>query len=94
MKKFFIFIPLLTIVFLLTSCDPIKQLSCEHEYKIYSINYSTCTTKGNKVEVCIKCEHEKETTLPLLEHEFEDLEIQATCEHEGKVYQKCKNCKK
>ena len=94
MKKFFIFIPLLTIVFSLTSCDPIKQLSCEHEYKIYSINYSTCATKGNKVEVCIKCEHEKETTLPLLEHEFEELEIQATCEHEGKVYQKCKNCKK
>ena len=94
MKKIIVIFPLLIFLLLLTSCDPVKQITCKHEYETYSIHYSTCAVKGKKVEICKKCNHENETILPLLEHEFEQFEIPPTCEHEGKTYQKCKNCKK
>lgn len=93
MKKIIYIFSLFIILVNLSSCNLIKQATCKHEYKIHSIHYSTCSVKGKKVEICVKCEHELETILELEPHEFERKELKSTCKQEGKIYDVCKKCK-
>ena len=56
------------------------------------VSESTCSVKGKEKAVCGTCGKEQERELPLLEHSFVAMEIEPTCQAEGRSYEKCSVC--
>lgn len=90
---------LVVLMLFITSCksfDFINDLfgtnKCEHEYTETTIP-ATCTKNGKKVEICSKCNDQKEIVIPKLDHSYEITKtINATCTTCGYVISNCKEC--
>lgn len=91
MKKLFIFLTLF-LIFILTSCDILDQLTCEHTYTVTSVVDSTCSKPGHEIKTCSKCGKEKKSILKLLEHDYEINIIKPSCDIEGYTQSTCKVC--
>ena len=94
MKKKLSLILSLILLFSLTGCSILEQLSCEHAYEFYSKVDSTCSKAGYEVSKCNKCGKEKKTTIPVIEHSFESSVVNPTCSSGGYTLNVCKVCGK
>ena len=67
-----------------------------HSYQVDEAKGKTpsCTTAGERYTACRNegCGDHYTEKLPQLEHEYETVELEATCETEGYTHHKCKNC--
>ena len=91
MKKLFIFFTLF-LTCLLTSCDILDELTCEHSYTVTKVEASTCSKAGYEIKTCDKCGKEKKSTLKLLDHNYETNIIKPTCSSYGYTLNTCKEC--
>jgi len=53
---------------------------------------ATCQSVGSERFVCENCSSERETTIPMLDHNYEVTIVEATCESAGYTYKKCVDC--
>ena len=70
-----------------------KCAAGEHNFVEVEITKpATCTLAGSKTYACTVCGTEKVEEIPKLEHEFEEIKVESTCNTQGTVTKKCKNC--
>ena len=82
----------LMLIFLLSGCDIITELTCEHSYEVTSSVPSTCSKAGHTISTCSKCGKEKKTSLPVSEHSYSQSYVAATCSNEGYTLNVCDFC--
>ena len=69
--------------------DPINHDLVQHEAKA-----PTCTEKGwNAYETCSRCDHTTYTELPALNHDYQAVTVEPTCETDGYTIFTCSRCK-
>ena len=69
--------------------DPINHDLVQHEAKA-----PTCTEKGwNAYETCSRCDHTTYTELPALNHDYQAVTVEPTCETDGYTVFTCSRCK-
>ncbi len=76
---------------------PAAGSGCEHEYYSVTLDKSTCTTHGHTLNVCIKdggCGNAyiTENELDPDNHTYDETRVEPTCEEDGYVAKKCKEC--
>ena len=92
MKKKLSFLLCLILIFSLTGCSLLEQLTCEHAYEFSSKVDSTCSKAGYEVSKCNKCGREKKTSIPIIPHDFTSSVVEPTCSSGGYTLNVCKVC--
>ena len=70
-----------------------KCASGQHNFvEVAVTKAATCTLPGSKTYACTVCGAEKVEEIPKLEHEIEEIRVESTCNTQGTVTRKCKNC--
>lgn len=98
LKKGYLLILVILMLFT-TSCKALDFINdlfginkCEHEY-IETIIPATCTTNGKRIEICSKCNDQREFVIPKLDHDYKITKtIDATCTTCGYVISNCTEC--
>ncbi len=93
-KKLICIIAIAAVVLVAAIVIPVSVASCnkpcDHEYSAWTITTdATCTTSGEKVRTCTKCNHEDKQTIEALGHQSADDDGDCTtdilCERCGDV---------
>lgn len=65
----------------------------KHDYHIQSETPATCQDEGTVVELCLYCQHRKQTNTPKINHTWNDIgTTQATCTAAGIKQEECSQC--
>ena len=65
-----------------------------HDLVQYAAKAPTCTEKGwNAYETCSRCDHTTYTELPALNHDYQAVTVEPTCETDGYTVFTCSRCK-
>lgn len=94
LKKIILFINLILLITLCTSCDSIISLfsPCSHEFITKSSTLPTCVETGLKIEECSKCGKIKKSKIPTIPHSYQSFTKESTCKEEGYILNKCQVC--
>lgn len=65
-----------------------------HDLEQHAAKAPTCTEKGwNAYETCSRCDHTTYTELPALNHDYQAVTVEPTCETDGYTVFTCSRCK-
>ena len=65
-----------------------------HDLEQHAAKAPTCTEKGwNAYETCSRCDHTTYTELPALNHDYQAVTVDPTCEADGYTVFTCSRCK-
>ena len=65
-----------------------------HDLVQHAAKAPTCTEKGwNAYETCSRCDHTTYTELPALNHDYQTVTVEPTCETDGYTVFTCSRCK-
>lgn len=65
-----------------------------HDLEQHAAKAPTCTEKGwNAYETCSRCDHTTYTELPALNHDYQAVTVEPTCETDGYTIFTCSRCK-
>ena len=65
-----------------------------HDLVRHEAKAATCTEKGwNAYETCSRCDHTTYTELPALNHDYQAVTVEPTCETDGYTVFTCSRCK-
>lgn len=65
-----------------------------HDLVQHAAKAPTCTEKGwNAYETCSRCDHTTRTELPALNHDYQAVTVEPTCETDGYTVFTCSRCK-
>jgi len=94
LKKIILFINLILLITLCTSCDSIISLfsPCSHEFITKSSTLPTCVETGLIIEECSKCGKIKKSKIPTIPHSYQSFTKESTCKEEGYILNKCQVC--
>lgn len=94
LKKIILFINLILLITLCTSCDSIISLfsPCSHEFITKSSTFPTCVETGLTIEECSKCGKIKKSKIPTIPHSYQSSTKESTCKEEGYILNKCQVC--
>ena len=68
--------------------------SNNHALEQHAAKAPTCTEKGwNAYETCSRCDHTTYTELPALNHDYQTVTVEPTCETDGYTIFTCSRCK-
>ncbi len=91
MKKILLIIPFLLSIMFLSNCSNLKE-ECVHIFAPDSTIEATCEAEGIKIEKCIFCKEERKTYTKALGHEYQLVELNATCTEKGGSFHQCIRC--
>lgn len=89
MKKIFLPLVLVSLVFLFTACNQ----DCQHDYMTENVSEPTCDHEGKTVHICTQCSFEYITDIKApLGHHMQKTVFSPTCTMEGYTYYMCDVC--